>query len=43
MSYTDFIYFNLCALREWKALLLEKEIMYTDLLSQWKNVQEYCH
>lgn len=33
MSYTDFIYLNLCALREWKALLLEKEIMYTDFLN----------
>lgn len=43
MSYTDFIYFNLCALREQEVLLLEKEIMYTDFLSQRKNVQEYCH
>lgn len=39
MSYTDFIDFYLCALREQKALLLEKEI----IPSRWKNVQEYCH
>lgn len=26
MSYTGFIYFNLCALREQEVLLLEKEI-----------------